>query len=62
MLRIQTVMVFPNGMATVCDQHGDQMPQYQGRWDDVREAVYRDAPADTEWHGCGPPKQETAEC
>lgn len=28
--RIKTVFVFPNGQVAVCDQFGEQMPEYQG--------------------------------
>lgn len=42
---IATVIVFPNGLVAVCDEHGQQIPAYQGRWTEMREAILRDKPA-----------------
>ncbi len=47
--RIRTVLYFSNGSVAVCDEAGAQMPAYQGRLDDVRVAILRDAPADAEF-------------
>ena len=44
--KIATVLVFANGMVAVCNEHGEQMPEYQGRWDDMREMIKRDLPTD----------------
>ena len=52
--RIKSVFRFNNGMVAVCDQFGNQMPNYQGRWTDMRESILRDAPEDTEWNGIRP--------
>lgn len=37
--RIKSVTVFQNGMAMVFDQSGQQMPEYQGLWSEVRDKV-----------------------
>jgi hypothetical protein len=49
--RIHQVWRFANGRVGVCDQYGQQMPLYQGRFTDVRELVERDAPANALFHG-----------
>jgi hypothetical protein len=41
---IANVYVFVNGMAMVFDEDGRQMPEYQGRWLEVRDKVLRDKP------------------
>ena len=38
-------------MVLVFDEKGKQMPQYQGRYDKVRDRILRDAPPDAVfWH------------
>jgi hypothetical protein len=37
--RIESVYVFENGMVMVFDQFGEQMPEYQGRKEDVLDKV-----------------------
>lgn len=37
--RISNVWLFPNRMVVVLDQFGHQMPEYQGRVEDVREKI-----------------------
>lgn len=50
---ITNVYVFPNGMVMVFDQHGKQMPDYQGRSDEVipriRAAGFTGKIVDSEW-------------
>ena len=41
---IAAVFVFANGMVAVTDEHGQQIPAYQGRWAEQREAILRDKP------------------
>lgn len=41
---IANVFVFANGMVAVTDEHGQQIPEYQGRWMEKREAILRDKP------------------
>lgn len=43
---IRNAIRFENGMVGVYDQHGQQMPEYQGKYVEKREAILRDAPAD----------------
>jgi hypothetical protein len=42
---IKTVIRTKNGMVMVFDEWGEQMPEYQGRYDDVREMVMANAAA-----------------
>ncbi len=37
--RITTVYTFANGQCMVFDQHGKQMPEYQGRTEEKLEAI-----------------------
>jgi len=39
--RITTVFVFQNGMVAVSDQHGQQMPFFQGRKQDAMPRIKR---------------------
>ncbi len=39
---IKNVYAWQNGQTMVFDQHGSQMPQYQGRKEEVWEAIQRD--------------------
>jgi hypothetical protein len=41
---INLVQLWSNGMVMVFDNSGQQMPDYQGRFLDRREAILRDAP------------------
>lgn len=45
---ITHVIVWQNGMVMVFDEWGQQIPEYQGRWEDKREAIERDKPADVQ--------------
>ena len=38
--KIKEVFAFRNGMVAVCDQDGEQIPEYQGRWDE-KETIIR---------------------
>ena len=52
---IKTVIRAGNDMVMVFDAEGEQMPEYQGQYEDVREGILRDAPAGTvfnHWFGC----------
>jgi len=40
--RIENVYCFPNGMVAVTDQNGQQIPEYQGRYDEVWPKIERD--------------------
>lgn len=49
---IRAVFLFPNGNIAVCDQYGEQMPDYQTPASGPD--IARDAPDDgtVEWNGC----------
>lgn len=39
-MSIQTVFIFKNGMMAVCDEHGQQMPEFGGRFlDHINDVV-----------------------
>lgn len=51
---IQTVIRIRNNMVMVFDAEGEQIPKYQGQYEDVKEGILRDAPAGTvfnHWFG-----------
>ena len=58
---IKTVIRLQNDMVLVFDENGEQVPQYQGRYEDVRGNVLRDAPTGTAFNHwfCHPVKAET---
>ena len=41
---INSVMKSEEGMVLVFDQRGNQIPEYQGKYEDVRERILSDAP------------------
>ncbi len=47
----KTVFVFPNGMAVVCDEKGKQIPELQGKFEDVKEKILKAADGNTEFNG-----------
>ena len=51
---IQMIICFQNGMVMVFDEKEEQIPEYQGKYEDVRESILRDAPPDaifSHWFG-----------
>jgi hypothetical protein len=48
---IRHVYLWQNGMVMVFDQNDQQMGDYQGRLDEVKEKILRDAGPETEFHG-----------
>lgn len=40
MTYIKTVMRFWNGMVAAFDEEGQQIPEFQGRWEDVASKIY----------------------
>ncbi len=44
---IKTVIRLENDMVMVFDAAGEQIPDYQGQYGDVKEKILRDAPPDT---------------
>jgi len=43
---IKTVIRLQNDMVMVFDENGEQLPEYQGSYADIRESILKDAPAD----------------
>ena len=43
---IKRVARCPNNLVLVFDEKGEQVPGYQGRYEDVKERVLRDTPQD----------------
>jgi hypothetical protein len=47
---IRDVYAFQNGMCMVFDEKGQQMPDYQGPTDEVRDKILADATPETIFH------------
>ena len=45
---IKKVYVFQNGMVMVFNGLAMQMPEYQGRWEDMKEKILKDKPKNVE--------------
>ena len=43
---IKTIIRLRNGMVMVFDDEGEQVPKYQGQYEDVKGSILRDAPLD----------------
>jgi len=43
---IKTVIRCPNNMVMVFDKEGEQIPEYQGQYQEVKESILKDAPLD----------------
>lgn len=43
---IKTAMKFSNNMVVVFNRKGRQIPEYQGRYQGIRDSVLKDAPPD----------------
>ena len=41
---IKSVIRCPNNMVIVFDREGEQIPKYQGQYQEVRETILQDAP------------------
>ena len=51
---IKTVLRWQNGMVIVFDKRGEQIPKYQGQYEEVKENVLKDAPPEAVFsHGYG---------
>ena len=44
---IKTVIRSSDGMVIVFDKTGEQIPEYQGRYEEVKPLILRDAPPET---------------
>jgi len=54
---IRTVIRARNNTVMVFDAEGEQIPEYQGQYEDVKEKILRDAPGGTvfnNWFGKAP--------
>ena len=43
---IKTAIKCQNGMVMVFNKKGEQVPQYQGQYQEVKESILKDAPSD----------------
>jgi len=50
---IRTVIRCPNNMVMVFDKEGEQLPEYQGWYEDVKGSLLTDAPPNAVF-GCWP--------
>jgi hypothetical protein len=50
-MSVKTVFRFPNGNVCVLDEHGEQIPELQGIFEEVKEKVEAAADEQTEWNG-----------
>ena len=50
---IKSVIKSQDGMVMVFDKRGEQIPEYQGRYQEVKERILKDAPSNTVF-GCFP--------
>ena len=41
---IKSVIRCPNNMVIVFDKEGEQIPEYQGQYEEVKERILKDAP------------------
>lgn len=49
---IDHVIKFDNGMVMVFDEKGEQLPEYQGRYEEVKDKILADAPESAKFfHG-----------
>lgn len=51
---IKTIIRLKDDMVMVFDTEGEQIPEYQGKYENVKESILRDAPPDavfTHWFG-----------
>ena len=52
---IRSVIRCPNNMVIVFDENDEQIPEYQGRYEEMRERILRDALPDAlfgHWFDC----------
>jgi len=43
---IKAAIKFRNNMIMVFDENGEQIPKYQGKYEELKESVLKDAPPD----------------
>jgi len=44
---IKSVIKTPKNMVIVFDERGEQIPEYQGQYEEVKESILKDTPPDT---------------
>ena len=44
---IKSVIKTPSNMVMVFDDNGEQIPEYQGQYEEVKDPILRDAPPET---------------
>ena len=44
---IKAAIKFRNNMVMVFDENGEQIPKYQGKYEEMKENILKDAPPDT---------------
>ena len=49
---IKAVFRCQNGMVMVFDKKGEQIPKYQGQYEDIKEGILKDAPPDAVFSHC----------
>ena len=62
-IMLKTVIRLRNNAVMVFNAEGEQLPEYQGKYEEVREIIVRDAPAGTvfnHWFGYALKPQATA--
>ncbi len=53
-MKIKVIIRLKDDLVMVFGAEGEQIPQYQGKYDDVREVILQDAPPEavfTHWFG-----------
>jgi len=50
-MKVKCVFLFPNGNVAVTDENGQQIPELQGLYKDVKDRVLAAADEDTEFNG-----------
>ena len=43
---IKIAIRFKNNMVVVVDEEGEQIPEYQGQYEEVKQSILKDAPPD----------------
>ena len=44
---IKTVIKYSNNVVMIFDEMGEQIPEYQGQYEEMKEKILRDAPPST---------------
>ncbi len=58
---IKTVIRCVNNMVMVFDEKGEQIPEYQGQYGEVKEGIFKDAPSTTVFNYSSDSKPELRE-